>query len=82
MAKREQPVAVCTYCPSVSRRKEQINQICSEKIRGKPCNGIYKSMLGPGDWRECHGCSATGLVETERCIVCTGEGWICVRGRV
>ncbi len=82
MAKREQPVAVCTYCPSVSRRKEEINHICSEKIRGKPCNGIYKSVLGPGDWRECHRCSTTGLVDTERCIVCTGEGWICVRGRV
>jgi len=82
MAKREQPVAECTECRSVSRRIDQLNLGCSEQISGKRCKGFYRSILGPGDWRECHGCSATGLVDTERCIECTGEGWICVRIRV
>ncbi len=82
MAKREQPVAECRECRSVSRRMEQINLRCSEQISGKLCKGYYRSMLGPGDWKECHRCSATGRTDTERCIECTGEGWICVRGRV
>ncbi len=81
MAKREQPVAVCTKCSSVSRRMEQINQRCSEKISGKPCEGVYESMLRPDDWKECHRCGATGRTDTERCIACNGEGWICVRVR-
>jgi len=82
MAKREQPVAECTRCHSVSRRMEQINERCSEQISGKRCEGGYRSMLRPDDWKECHRCSTTGLVYTERCIECNGEGWICVRGRV
>ncbi len=82
MARREKPVAVCTKCSSVSRRVEQINQRCGEKISGKWCEGEYESMLGTGDWKECHRCSATGRTDTERCIACNGEGWICVRIRV
>ena len=45
MAKREQPVAECTKCRSVSRRMEQINLRCSEQISGKLCKRGMTGLL-------------------------------------
>jgi DnaJ-class molecular chaperone len=69
-------VAVCTSCGAPAHSAQVINQRCGRNYDGKRCQGIYRSALALGDWRECPICNATGRDNKKRCTKCEGEGWI------
>jgi hypothetical protein len=80
-SKKEKPSAQCPRCGKVAHDIRYVNERCNAQINGKRCDGFFRSMLHPGDWKECPGCNATGRTDESRCIKCSGEGWINVRDK-
>ena len=76
--KRSTPVAMCTRCGAVTRNVSQFNERCHLRFN-KKCQGVFRSMVRPDDWKECPSCAATGKGESGLCLSCKGEGWINIR---
>lgn len=76
----KRPMAACGNCGAVAGRLALTNERCGHAFKsGRICSGIFHDRTRPADWRECFGCSATGLAGSSRCAVCAGTGWRAVR---
>jgi len=73
------PVAICTACHSCSMNPNAINERCGNRFNGKRCQGVLRSAISNGDWKECPTCMASGKEGQSRCSQCEGFGWIYCR---
>jgi len=80
-SKRPKPVAECSRCRMVQHDDRYINKRCYKQIQGRRCEGVFVSMLGEGDWKECQSCGATGRDNGGRCMSCDWIGWINTRDK-
>jgi hypothetical protein len=83
---KPRPEGVCTDCHQYTFAIRSINERCGNTVRGKRCEGVYRSNM---NWEICPSCEGTGKPasddhealrnDTHKCSSCQGSGWRAVR---
>jgi DnaJ-class molecular chaperone len=78
-SKMQKPHVQCSDWKKVEFDVGYANQGCYAVFDNKRCEGVFISMVAPGDWEECDSCQAMGQTNQSPCTKCSGTGWINVR---
>jgi hypothetical protein len=74
-SQKEKPDAQCSRCSKIADIR-YVNQKCNAQINGKRCDGIFRSMLHPGDWEKSVASNVRGWVGSTSA---TELQWVCAR---